>query len=225
MMAVVLAAGLSKRMKEQAAAVGGGPLCGANGSPYSLRCAAGQKLLMPFAGSFMLDVVLRNVIAASFERVCLVTSDEVQQRIGGLYGHIEYLQVVLNKNPERGQSSSLVLGVEAVSRGCDFCVMLGDQPLVTAEDIIAQKEIFTKRDSEYTALVPWREGRIGHPVFFSHIWRERLASAAEDVGGRFIVAAYPNEVLKVHAEDSFFTDIDTLDDYESITGIHCSNSG
>ena len=250
MIALVLAAGLSRRMGR-------------------------QKLLMPFRGGLIIDAVLRNVTASGFERIIAVTSAEVLHHLD-VCGYVSCttpnpqvnkagsglaersagvgvqqdvaprrqspgmviwrrqtqtstaspltapprglsITAVLNERPERGQSSSLILGVEAIEDESDFCVILGDQPLVTAEEISKYREMFDKRDAQYTALVPWRCGRIGHPVFFSSLWRARLTGAEADAGGRFIVSRFAEEVLKTPGEESFFTDIDTPEDYENIT--------
>lgn len=192
MIALLLAAGLSSRMKR-------------------------QKLLMPFRGGVMIDAVIRSLTAAGFERTIVVASAEVASHMENSYAHTDAVITLLNEQPERGQASSLVLGVEAADAACDFCVMLADQPLVTSEEIAVYKEAFERRNTRYTALVPQRDGRVGHPIFFSHIWRERLVHARDDVGGRFIVASFPDEVWSVSGEDSFFTDIDTPQDYEKIT--------
>ncbi len=205
MIALLLAAGLSRRMKR-------------------------RKLLMPFRDGVIIDSVLRSILASGFERTIVVASGDVASHIERLYAHADGISTVLNEHPERGQASSLILGVEAAGEALwadrrpkqpadspAFCVMLGDLPLVTSEEMLKYREIFERMDARYTALVPQRDGRIGHPIFFSHIWMERLVHARDDAGGRFIVARFPDEVLSVSGEDSFFTDIDTPLDYEKIT--------
>lgn len=188
MKAVVLAAGFSRRMRT-------------------------QKLLLPFGRGTVLSTVVYNVMEAMFEEVVLVVSKETR----GIFTHLSpHPTEVVNEAPERGQASSLKLGVAAVGED-DFCVMLADLPLVSSKEILRHRALFDARDAGYTALVPRREGRPGHPSFFDARWRTRFCEAEGDVGGRAILAAYEGEILYTEGEDSFFVDVDTPEEYGQIT--------
>lgn len=187
MKAIVLAAGFSRRMKT-------------------------QKLLLPFGRGTVLSTVVYNVLGADFDEVVLVVSKETKGICGSLSTR---LREVVNEAPERGQSSSLELGVFATGEG-DFCVTLADLPLVSSDELARYCALFNERDEKYTALVPCRDGRFGHPSFFAHLWRERFCSVEGDKGGRDVLRTNHEEILHTEGEDSFFTDMDTPEEYGQI---------
>ena len=76
MQAIILAAGLSRRMQK-------------------------QKLTLPFAGSTILETVVRNVVSVPFDEVILVTSRETREQIEI---SAEAVKVVINENPEIGRA-------------------------------------------------------------------------------------------------------------------------
>lgn len=190
MKAIVLAAGLSRRMKT-------------------------QKLLLPFGLGTVLSTVVYNVIGAAFDEIILVVSSEVRGACEGLSPLSPPLKEIVNESPERGQSSSLKLGLRAAKEG-DFCVALADLPLVSADEFVRFRALFESRERKYTALAPCREGHFGHPSFFSALWRERFAGAQGDAGGRNLLRTYANEVLRTRGEDAFFMDMDTPGEYGQI---------
>lgn len=187
MKAVVLAAGFSRRMKT-------------------------QKLLLPFGQGTVLSTVVYNVLGAGFDEVVLVVSKETKGACGSLS---PCLREIVNETPERGQSSSLALGVSAAGEG-DFCVTLADLPLVSSDELARYRALFDARDRQYTALVPCRGGSFGHPSFFAPLWRERFYSVKGDKGGRDVLSAHHKEILRVAGEDSFFADMDTPEEYGQI---------
>jgi len=161
MKAIILAAGFSRRMKA-------------------------QKLLLPFGGRTVLGAVVYNVLDAGFDEVVLVTSTETSGRCGVRDAR---LREALNTAPERGQSSSLALGLSETGE-VDFCVTLADLPLVTAGEYARYRDLFLVRGERFTAMVPCRGGRFGHPSFFAPVWRERLAGVTGDKGGRDVLGRY-----------------------------------
>ena len=196
MKAIVLAAGLSKRMKR-------------------------QKLLLPFGEGSILSTVLANLMSAElFDKIILITSRETLARFevshpGLLSSMQRSLFTVVNEHPEVGQAGSLHLGVEAIREG-DFCVTLGDLPLITADQYVAYAGKFFTRSTEFTALVPRRMDVLGHPIFFSALWRERLTALDGDAGGRSVIRKHEREVLWTEGLDASFQDVDTAEDYAAI---------
>ena len=197
MKAIVLAAGLSTRMGR-------------------------QKLLLPFGEGSILGAVLVNLMRAEvFDKIVLVTSRETLARFEPLHpGLLAAMQsslvTVVNERPEDGQAGSLRLGIEMIV-GSDFCVTLGDLPLISAAQYAKYAEKFLFRPEKFTALVPKRGAALGHPIFFSPVWRERLAASVGDAGGRGAIRAHEKEVLWMEGEGSFFQDVDTAEDYAAIS--------
>lgn len=190
MKAIVLAAGLSTRMKK-------------------------QKLLLPFGRGTVLSTVVYNVLGAAFDEVVLIVSKDTAGVCAAFLPPSPQLREIVNESPERGQSSSLKLGVNALGEG-DFCVTLADLPLVSSEEFARYRALFESRGGEYTALIPCRDGHFGHPSFFTSLWRGRFCGAEGDAGGRGFLRAFEGELLYTEGEDSFFMDMDTPEEYGQI---------
>ena len=192
MTALLLAAGLSRRMGT-------------------------QKLLLPFRGETVLEVVIGNLRAAGLTPILCVLSETTRRELRPLGRDVT---VRINPAPERGYASSLAIALDALGRAepaalreGPFCLMLGDLPLAQPEDMAQLRAAFQRRPAGYTALAPYREGRFGHPIFMEGLWRGRLRSASGDRGGRDVMARFMPEVLTVAGEDGFFADLDTMEDY------------
>lgn len=183
--AILLGAGLSKRMGR-------------------------QKLLLPFGGRTVIETVIGNLQSAGIERICAVLSREVAAALPRLPAGVE---ARVNETPERGQSSSLAVGLEMLGEGRDFCIMLADLPLAAPEAIAALARRFEALPPEKTLLAPCRGGVFGHPMFYRAVWRERFRAAQGDAGGRKIVALYEPEIERAEAPDCHFKDMDTPEDY------------
>lgn len=193
MKAIVLAAGLSRRMGR-------------------------QKLLMPLGNGTMIERTFCAVTGASFDETILVASREIAAFLDADKTTKKFpnLRIVINEHPEDGQSSSLRLGVAALGEACDFCVMLGDLPFVTSDEIEKHKKFFANLTGGHTALVPKRGDATGHPSFFSSVWAERFLTSEGDAGGRSAIRAFSDEVAWTDGEESFFRDVDTPRDYSEI---------
>ncbi|NLL37690.1 MAG: nucleotidyltransferase family protein [Fretibacterium sp.] len=181
---LVLAAGLSRRMGE-------------------------QKLLLPWGSSTLLETVLDALTGAGLGPVLCVLSTDVAQKLGELHSGV---QIILNRNPERGQASSLRLGLQALFPGA-FCLTVGDLPRARSRDIAELLRLFETRSPGLTGAVPFRDGRFGHPMFLDFIWKDRMMAVEGDRGGRDALRQDQQELLLTPGADGFFEDVDTPEDY------------
>lgn len=125
--------------------------------------------------------------------------------------------MVVNSNPERGQAASLRLGLENLGPDENhFCLLLGDMPLVSPAVMDELRQRFLDRPLGKTSLVPFREGRFGHPSFYEPLWKVRLKEAQGDSGGRETIRRYWEEVLGDPGFDVCFMDMDTPEDYRDL---------
>lgn len=104
--AVVLAAGLSRRMGE-------------------------NKLAMYFRGKPMLEHTLNLIESLDFSEKILVTTREITRAVNIPTG----FSVVINETPEQGQSRSVSLGAESAT-GDYIMFFAGDMPLLTALEVV-----------------------------------------------------------------------------------------
>ncbi len=183
---ILLAAGLSKRMGT-------------------------QKLLLPFGETTVINTVLSNLYAANLLPIFAVFSKEVAEAVTE---RPDWLHVSINPMPERGQSSSLAIGLGMLPDGEDFCIMLGDLPLVNRKDLVEITHKFETMNNCKTVLTPCRNGAFGHPMFYRAVWKERFKSASGDIGGKKILLEHGDEIIRVETSDRHFRDIDTPDDYK-----------
>lgn len=195
--AVVLAAGMSKRM--------GGE----------------NKLLLPFRGTTLIGNMVDVVTRADVGETLVVVGHESERVRAALAGK----PVTLVENPgyAEGMGSSVQAGVRSVSpHATGIMICLTDLPLIeTAEldQLIGAFAAAAARD-EKTIAVPCHSGQRGNPVLFSARYREEVLSTRGPVAGcRGLVKRYPEQVLEVEmAADHILRDIDTVEDYRRLVG-------
>ena len=178
------------------------------------RRLAADKLLMPWRGEPLLAHALRAAHQAGLEPIIVVASERVAAARARL--RFPGLRWVLNPHPERGQSSSLRLGLGALPEGAQaVVVLLGDMPLVTAELIRA----LVARHSVTLAPVvaPLAGARRGNPVLFDRVTFEDLARVEGDRGGRAIFPRFPP--VFVPADERVLFDVDSEEDYRRLLGM------
>ena len=172
-----------------------------------------QKLLLPINGKKVIDITAENLHAAGFEEIYAVLSQQVAEAWTPLP---PFIRAEVNPAPERGQSSSLAIGLGMLEEGEDFCLMLADLPLVGPSEIRALREAFDSMPKQKTVLAPNRNGIFGHPMLYRSLWRQRFRDAAGDMGGRNILKQYEREILRIEAPACHFLDMDTPGDYEKL---------
>ena len=123
-------------------------------------------------------------------------------------------RIVLNPAPERGQFSSLQVGLRAVIRPGVSAVLvtLVDVPLVSAGTVEALLDAYRRTGAPLVR--PERRGRHGHPVVFDRSVFGDISSAPADSSAKAIVAAHLGDSVSVPIEeDGPFRDIDTPAEY------------
>lgn len=185
--AVILAAGESRRM----------------GVP---------KLLLPFAGTTIIEAVVRTVTDAGVPRILVVLgaqSDRVREALKGR--PVEFAE---NPDFRRGMLSSVQCGLRALPPDASAAlVFLADQPTLSETAIR-----LTLRAGESTTkgiVVPVHNGRRGHPLLVRMRYREEIYGLDPAVGLRQLLGNHPEDVLEIEVPDAaLLEDIDTPADYE-----------
>ena len=186
--AVVLAAGGSRRF----------------GSP---------KQLLPWKGKSLLEYVVDTLLASSVQQVLIILGHQAD-RLRSLLGE-RPVEVILNEQWEKGQSSSVHAGLEALPTGCQACLfVLADQPNLTSALI---DDLLTRyRRTLSPVVAPVRQGRRGNPVLFASSLFPELLELQGDQGGRSVIESHLAEVELVEvADENAFLDIDRVSDYEA----------
>jgi len=181
--AILLAAGESRRM----------------GYPKPLLMAGGETF------------IARTVA------MCLTVADRVVVVLGAHADRVwpavprdTRVSIVANPHFDRGQLSSLKVGLAQVAQGhADAALVhLADHPLVAPATFGALAAEYAR--SGRPIAIARDHGRRGHPVIFARALFSELAAAAEDQGARVVVNADPARVAYLEVEDpGVVLDLDT----------------
>ena len=127
--------------------------------------------------------------------------------------------VAVNPEPDRGQLSSLVAGLDALAGLAVDAVAVTpvDHPLVSPATVRRLVEAW--RASAAPIVRPHHRGRHGHPAIFAAALFEELRAGDPSLGARSVVARHASRALDVPVVDpGAFEDIDTPDDYARLIG-------
>jgi molybdenum cofactor cytidylyltransferase len=185
---VVLAAGSSTRL----------------GTPKQLLELGGRPLLQHVVDS----------LAASTVDSCVVVLGHEAPAVEGALSLPPGTSVVVNPDYERGQSTSLSAGLEALDEACEAAVIvLGDQPGMSAA--IVDRALETYRASDAPIVRSTFCGAPGHPVVVARSQWGLLRAATGDEGARGLLA-HPS--VRVHEVEmgAPLVDVDTWEEYERL---------
>ncbi len=120
---------------------------------------------------------------------------------------------VVNSDPNRGLSSSLRLGIEAVPPGLAALVLLVDQPTLAQETVAA---VLAARGAR-PILAAQAGGRLAPPVLIEPEAFPVVATLTGDIGLREVFGRNPKlvQAVPVHAHAP---DVDTAADLERLEG-------
>jgi molybdenum cofactor cytidylyltransferase len=124
------------------------------------------------------------------------------------------VRVVRNPAPQRGQQSSVRLGVSALGAGCDLVmVVLADQPLIGVADLKELIAAFMQRPQGAGVLYPVVRGQRGNPVVFSGEVIKTMLGSGSDADFRRFIDEHPAVVYRYSTDNEhFIIDLDTTED-------------
>ena len=127
--------------------------------------------------------------------------------------------LVVNPDPERGQFSSLQVGLhEVLNRGRDSAMIaLVDRPPLRPDTLAALVQAFCARTHEIWAVIPEYQGKHGHPVLIGREMIEAFLRAPANSSAREIQHAHQRRIAYIETSDSFLTaNLDTPEAYSSL---------
>jgi molybdenum cofactor cytidylyltransferase len=174
------------------------------------------KALLPLGDEIFLTRILRVLREAGLARPRLILgrdAERIEARIG------DYpVDICVNPNPDRGQLSSIQLGISGLSEKFEAAMLWPvDQPAVSLELTRSLSEFFVTTD--HRIVVPFRGGKRGHPAIFHRTLFHEFMDAPLEKGAKGIISRYESETCFLQTDESAaFTDIDTPSDYQTLTG-------
>lgn len=177
------------------------------------------KQLEPWAGSTLLDIVLRQVERGPFDERFLVIGAVLERILATI--DVEGWTVLENPEWEDGLSSSLRVGVDAVmrfTRAESLAIFLGDQPDV--DESVLKALLVAHQKTKRHVVVPKYRYEWGNPVIVSKPLWSRLLSLEGDSGAMHLFKAHPEWVEEVWFEARLPRDVDTERDIEDLRPKH-----
>jgi molybdenum cofactor cytidylyltransferase/nicotine blue oxidoreductase len=132
-------------------------------TPKALLQKDGQSLLSHFCQAISTFVPTEFLVVTGFY------ADAIESELAQLKkDHDIPIKTMHNPNPERGQTSSVRLGLESLKSDYDvLLVALCDQPLVGTTEINTLLKQFEQRDQQKEIMLPMVGEHRGNPVVFS----------------------------------------------------------
>lgn len=180
----------------------------------------GAKVLASIDGAPLVAHVVAAARAAGLDPIVVVAGPDpepVEAAIGatGIF-------VVPNPDPSRGLSSSLRLGLAAVSADARpveaVVVLLGDQPLVRPEVVSALLERVGRTPGRTIVVPRYAGGGGANPVALGRAAFDLAAGVTGDRGLGPVIAAHPEAVVEVSV-DGTNPDVDTTGDLAALAGV------
>lgn len=183
--AIVLAAGASSRM----------------GRP---------KALLPLAGATFVEVIHDTLRESGLDPIVVVGRPDLEGPLKRLLPATSV--VAINRTPERGQLSSLLVGLDALGWPRAAMVTLVDLPLVRIATVSALVSAWAAGGAPLVR--PLTRGRHGHPVVMGEPVLAALAGADLHSGAKPVIHAFAARALDVDVDDpGTLEDVDTPEDF------------
>ncbi|MBT0956596.1 nucleotidyltransferase family protein [Alphaproteobacteria bacterium KMM 3653] len=180
----------------------------------SRRMGAQNKLLLPIGGMPMIRHMVETYSALSPRALLVVTGHDATAIEAALKG----TQATCIHNPDyaKGQASSVAAGLRAAGPATGLLIGLGDQPLLTIDDLRSLLWAHSRADPARISIPKQGEQR-GNPILVPGILRPRLLADPAAPGCKKFTRSNPEHV-QFHALPAlgFYADVDTPEAYRAL---------
>jgi molybdenum cofactor cytidylyltransferase len=182
-----------------------------------------DKALLPWHDGTFLSAAIRALQPAT-ELVIVVAGANAPGLAPIVNAHAAFM--VVNPEPQRGQFSSLQVGLqEVLNRGRDAAILtLVDRPAADIATIQQIKAAFLSSDDRIWAVVPEYSGKHGHPIAVGREMIEAFLRAPVTSTARDVEHARQPHIKYLPVNDPLIAiNVDTPEDFERLrTGIPAS---
>lgn len=175
--------------------------------------AAGQAA----GGETFLSAAIRS-FSATCDFVVVVAGKNQEVLAPVVYA--EGASLVVNRDPDRGQFSSLQVGLcEVLNRGRDAAMItLVDRPPVGLSTLEILLDAYKRSESGIWAVVPEYSGSHGHPYLIGREMMAAFLHVPATSTARDVEHAHQSNIKYVNVDDPLVAlNINTPEDYEGLT--------
>ena len=184
--AIILAAGLSKRMGEE------------------------NKLLLPFRGKALFLHMIDEVLGSEVEEIVVVVGYESEKIIKALGER--NVKIIYNANYGKGLTSSIQAGVLACNKNTKgYLICLSDMPFVKIKHI---NLILNEIENKYLIIIPTIKNKRSHPIYLSQVYQAEILKHENPNGCKLIIKNNKEQIKFISFEEDFSQDIDTPEAYK-----------
>jgi CTP:molybdopterin cytidylyltransferase MocA len=174
-----------------------------------------NKLLTKVNGVPMLRGVTQAALKSNVDEVIVVLgfeAEKVKETIADLS-----CRIVINKDYEKGQSSSLITGMRVINKSTVAVLVLpGDLARIETSSINQVVQSYMKEGGHIVSAA--YNGRLGHPILLSkELFDEIMLITEETSGLKTVVTNHRNEMRLVETyTENVLTDVDSPDDLRKL---------
>jgi molybdenum cofactor cytidylyltransferase len=174
-----------------------------------------DKALLTYHGKTFLETIVQNLNAGGIEKIAVVLGHHagiIQSKV-----NLAAVQVVVNPEYPRGQTSSLQRGLEAVAADQPDAVILClvDHPAVSADVITQLKRHFESTPAP--VIIPTHKGERGHPILISKALFPELLALSPGEPANAVIRKYRPETQFIEVADrGVLIDVDEPRTYERL---------
>ena len=163
----------------------------------------------------MLRGIAQAALGSNVDEVIVVLgfeAEKVKETIADLS-----CRIVINRDYEKGQSSSLIAGMRAINKSTLAVLVLpGDLARIETSSINLVVQSYIKESSHIVSAA--YNGRLGHPILLSReLFDEIMQITEESSGLKTVVMNHRNEMRLVETNtENILTDVDSPNDLRKL---------
>lgn len=175
---------------------------------------ARNKLLLPVGGVPMIRHMVEVYDAVTTGPVLVVTGHQADAVEAALVG--SGARTVFNLDYADGQPTSVACGLREAEASEATFIGLGDQPLLTSDDLRALLAAHRAADPARISI-PTNGSHRGNPIVVPDVLRARLLADPRSPGCKTFTRNNPNHVqFHTLSAPGFYTDVDTPEAYTAL---------
>lgn len=175
-----------------------------------------DKALLPWQGGTFLSTAIRSLQPVT-DLVIVVAGANAHELTPIVDANAGFL--VVNPNPERGQFSSLRIGLqEVLNRGRDAAVItLVDRPAAGIPTVRRIQEAFLSADDPVWAVIPEYGGKHGHPIVIGREMITAFLNAPDSGTARDVEHSLQGHIQYLPIDDPLVAaNINTPEDFSNL---------